>query len=148
MGSKGGSANKIFNCTFSKNRAEINGGAVYLVEIQSEPGYIIEKCRFVNNYAERNGGGMYISNLKRPFISYTIFAGNYADENYGGGLYTEHSGAWVYNSVFVDNFAQESGGGIYCIGGYFKSINEFPTFSEFINCIIYYNQVGNFSTPS
>jgi len=106
------SAAMIFNCEFSGNTADQDGGAIDNIDGDSlvidSP--VLVNCTFSGNSAGSFGGGM--SNfVGRSTVINCTFSGNTADS--GGGIHNSFfSSATVINCTFSGNTASDSGGGI------------------------------------
>ena len=83
-------------CTFNKNYANGDGGAVYNVNA--------EGCTFSGNCAEYRGGGIYNGNA----INCTFTDNNYAGQA-GGGMHTGDA----LNCIFTGNGAKDQGAAMY-----------------------------------
>ena len=94
-GAISGSATAI-GCTFNKNYANGDGGALYNVNAES--------CTFSGNCAEYRGGGIYNGNATRC----TFTDNNYAKQA-GGGMYTGDA----LNCIFTGNGAADQGAAMY-----------------------------------
>jgi M6 family metalloprotease-like protein len=94
-GAISGSATAI-GCTFNKNYANGDGGAVYNVNT--------EGCTFSGNCAEYRGGGIYNGNA----INCTFTDNNYAGQA-GGGMHTGDA----LNCIFTGNGAKDQGAAMY-----------------------------------
>ena len=88
----------VQNCTFLRNKAEDEGGALYTLRIKS---VTISSCRFEENESEENdGGGAYV---QRPQED--------DDDNLAVASRLD-----VRDTIFRENEAKESGGGLYAAG--------------------------------
>lgn len=94
----------IFNTNFLENEA-IRGGAVYFGSgINSS---MVDRSIFANNRADVDGGAVYMASvdgLGDLVFTQTLFTGNYASR-WGGAVYATQSDADVFNSVFSQNYA-------------------------------------------
>ncbi len=123
------------NCTFERNSAENDGGAVSFFGsinpttracdfIQNTAGGnggaisraqgVLTACRFVGNSAAGNGGGSDCFSADPTFVN-CLFAGNSAN-NLGGGLYNINGSPKVSNCTLSGNTA-EVGSGMYNTAG-------------------------------
>ena len=114
----GRNASIVFhNSYFCDNKAQMNGGAVYL----SGGSVTVMDVKFSNNKALESGGAMHLSNSKLSLSGIeNTFQGNQAKK--GGGIYVITTrNSLVYSNVtsntlhlnFQGNEAQELGGAIY-----------------------------------
>ena len=94
-GAISGSATAI-GCTFNKNYANGDGGAIYNVNA--------EGCTFSGNCAEYRGGGIYNGNA----TDCTFTDNNYAGQA-GGGMHTGDA----LNCIFTGNGAKDQGAAMY-----------------------------------
>lgn len=109
----------LTNCTFSGNKASIDGGGMRNV-VTSLP--TITNCTFSENEAGRNGGGLYNGfddTSSSPTISNCTFSGNSA--KFGGGMYNNMCSLTILNCTFSGNSASINssgyGGGVLHYGG-------------------------------
>jgi parallel beta-helix repeat protein len=118
----------IFNCVFSKNRAALSGGGVYMY---AGSGTTFSNCTLSENYAG-NGGGLYISDVSTltNFIN-CGFTGNLSSN--GGGAYINLSNTRFISCLVTGNSAITGGGGMY----YLASVN-----AGLINCLISGNKAS------
>ncbi len=98
------------NAEFSKNNADVAGGAIYAVS-----NITITNCIFQNNKAEgakvyKCYGGAIRAEGKAHAIN-SIFRENYA-ENQGGAIYS-HTTILEGENIFEKNVARDHGGAIY-----------------------------------
>ncbi|WP_458404111.1 Ig-like domain repeat protein [Methanobrevibacter sp.] len=131
----------IENCTFIKEVATYNGGAVYLYASNPDVhDYIAQHplfeylgtsdSVFVGCSAGNDGGAAYL-NGNYGFVHNVILANNTAGHD-GGGAYVAGNGGSLYNSSFINNHAGRDGGAVAWAGSNGTVIN--------ITCI--YNSVG------
>lgn len=76
----------IDGCVFENNKAQADGGAVYLRK-GFQMTVSIKASYFTSNRAGRSGGGIFSENLKNLTIENTTFSGNSAQDD-GGGMYS------------------------------------------------------------
>ncbi len=86
----------VENSTFLENRAENNGGAIYLAAKQSS----IVNSAFIKNQATK-GGAIYSSN-EGETISKLVFISNTASDN-GSAIYLEEISNPVNYCIFINN---------------------------------------------
>ncbi|MBE6495064.1 MAG: hypothetical protein E7Z78_01325 [Methanobrevibacter thaueri] len=86
----------VENSTFQENRAENNGGAIYLAAKQSS----IVNSSFIKNQATK-GGAIYSSNEEET-ISKLVFISNTASDN-GSAIYLEEISNPVNYCIFINN---------------------------------------------
>ena len=111
IGYKGADGKTITDCTFTRNTAVLDGGAIYLANIDHQ----LARCTFESNSAH-NGGSVYVSQeLTNVKISDSIFISSHAYD--GGAVYYGGSdnGLTIYNDTFRKNTAVYNGGAIYYI---------------------------------
>ncbi len=106
------------SCTFKKNAATLNGGAIYLVPNSTTPTLIIRNGTvFEGNTAVRHGGAIY-ANATTFTISGSYFNGNGAGRS-GGAIYANCSvtinGGTQFGNI-SGNTAGEYGGAILAYG--------------------------------
>jgi predicted outer membrane repeat protein len=102
-------------CTFSGNRADDEGGAIYGIVLR---GLDIENCAFTRNTAM--SGGAILLNVAQvgvnPYIANCTFSANSAGD-YGGGIGLDNGAIGdVTNCTFSGNTAGEGGGAVASIG--------------------------------
>ncbi len=114
--------------TFSHNRADEIGGAIYC-EL-SEP--LILNNVFSHNSAEM-GGAIGVDEQSNPKIENNLFINNSASEHGGGIVFVQQSGGTVYNNTFSQNHTA-FGGAVSCIQA------SSPIFE---NCIFYENSADS-----
>jgi Chlamydia polymorphic membrane protein (Chlamydia_PMP). len=95
----------VYFCTFIKNNAYSNGGAIYNNDIATTT---LDGCSFTNNTAGQGGAIYNKGNLKISGEN-CIFSSNHAA--YGGAIYNDHP-CIIYHCYFVNNTATY-GGAIY-----------------------------------
>jgi len=86
----------VENSTFQENRAENNGGAIYLAAKQSS----IVNSSFIKNQATK-GGAIYSSNEEET-VSRLVFISNTASDN-GSAIYLEEISNPVNYCIFINN---------------------------------------------
>ncbi|GBG68346.1 hypothetical protein CBR_g2890 [Chara braunii] len=82
---------RLERTTFKSNRAEENGGAVYIdAQPANTVGYVLDHVTFDSNTAGKGGGGMYVGGTSQAvvtvFVSRCKFTKNVATGGAGGGL--------------------------------------------------------------
>ncbi len=100
---------KVFNCTFSNNRAFAWGGAGMACNNNSSPA--ITNCAFINNYSglDDGGGGLLIQNNSNPKVTNCSFIGNGA--YVGGGIGVRiNSNPNITSCIFSNNNCEAAGG--------------------------------------
>ena len=100
----------ISNSIFENNKADNDGGAIYL----DYANIIITNCSITDNYSNQSGGGICIRNSDAEISTNTI-SNNYT-LNWGGGIYIYENSPLILNNIISDNSAIDnlsSGGGIY-----------------------------------
>lgn len=102
---------------FAGNRAQSNGGAVYLdsdngaVVYEIDYKIVFSKCTYANNYARLLGGAVFAGSNNVLTFQSSLFEYNVA--NSGGALYFESSNAiTLASNDIVGNIAALSGGGV------------------------------------
>jgi hypothetical protein len=105
----------ICGCTFTKNSAGAQGGAVFRVAYSAEP-TTIDRCTFDSNSADPTvglAGALYLENTTIAMTGTTI-SNNQA--HYGGGIWIGHAAvAQIVNVTIADNTADQ-GGGVWVAG--------------------------------
>lgn len=116
--SKGSIVNKLelnFKAILHENTAK-NGGAIYQ---QSKTLTLNSASDLSSNYADNNGGAIYLLGLDSGLIANsTKFENNYA-QNFGGAIFGNHQNSIISingNSSFINNAAGTNGGAIYTYG--------------------------------
>ena len=90
--------NVVLSCSFYKNHADTDGGAIY--GFTYGDGFdLIEDCVFEENSAEDNGGGLYLQEYE-PHVYYCVFDKNTAVE--GKDLYIDPIGSYQHHSYNHD----------------------------------------------
>lgn len=115
---------RIVKSTFSQNKAELVGGAIYAINPQT---VWLEDSQFYNNSAEgastiqpRFGGAVMLDGATVTFVERSKFCGNVSQSlggkrisGTGGGLYVQQAERLVLEqSWFWENNAQEQGGAL------------------------------------
>ncbi len=99
---------QLYNCVFTYNVADGEGGAVY----SAGDDYLrAENCIFTNNKSKKESGGA-ICALNEATLTNCTFKNNSAHDS-GGGLII-HDDATINGGTFSGNEATEYGGGIKC----------------------------------
>lgn len=107
-----GTPDRLVDCVFEANRADRNGGGIYLVGAAGD--LDISGCRFTRNEADQDGGGVYMIDAGTgPRLLDCIFEGNRAGR-FGGGICGDETGMRVDRSRFVSNQAPQ-GAAVYAI---------------------------------
>ena len=99
---------EIFNCSFSFNIANINGGAIHITNSRLNLTESLFKFNQVKGIYS-NGGGISAEN-SNIYIEKSIFLNNSADE--GGAIYSINSTLVIFNSSFYNNNANWYGGAL------------------------------------
>jgi parallel beta-helix repeat protein/predicted outer membrane repeat protein len=113
----------ISNCTFDRNTAKTNGGAIYLRK--SSP--LVQRNTFKNNKAA-SGAGMYISSGGAKVYNNQVFS-NFASSG-GGGMFCADTSLALLNNNLIHHNAGLLGGGVGCY-------NSNPSLNN--NTILYNN---------
>lgn len=107
----------LTKCTFSGNRAESGGGAIYNYSSTGSNATGIltaSNCKFLNNTAADAGGALY--NTRTATLENCTIRQNHANTGRGGGIYCKGSLATnhlnLYDCIITDNRAKDCGGGI------------------------------------
>ena len=127
----------IYNVTFDKNHADVDGGAINLRASGVSMNYtyytantagksggalyvggygtdnVIHHSNFINNTAEDHGGAI-DWRAAAGEIKHVNFIGNTAE--YGGGIYLNASDSRIFSVYFGNNRATKNGGAIDCNG--------------------------------
>ncbi|KAL9648292.1 hypothetical protein ABK040_001709 [Willaertia magna] len=110
---------RLNNCNFISNRANNNGGALYLRNSEENSKMTIENCKFVTNSAgsfsvidkdEGNGGAIHAQGNLLELSNDTVFFENKAVR--GGAIFTNCVISKT-NALFKSNYAKVAGGGIF-----------------------------------
>ncbi len=102
----------IRNCVFTRNAADVFGGAVVNDAAQS----IFENCTFLDNTSDWDGGALANLNAGTVVIRNCTFLGNLAVARSGGALASESSDTTLHNSILWANLSAD-GGQIFLLGG-------------------------------
>lgn len=129
-------------CTFNKNNADINGGALC---VSCATSISISNSDFVNNCCNSRGGAIYIdysisessSSLLNDNSYCTItsckFERNKASE-YGNAIFVhelrQNAVYEIQNNNFIDNYFEESNGGHVIVASYYNINTDQNTFSN------------------
>lgn len=112
--------NRVTNCIFRNNYAEIYGGGISMY--YGVHNLNIEGCRFESNRVSNSswgwGGGCRLGACTNLTVSNCVFINN-RGVNRGGGLYfggTDSTNQNVVNCTFIDNAVSNSGGAIFGTG--------------------------------
>jgi predicted outer membrane repeat protein len=92
-------ASIVFDCTFGKNIAGVNGGA----GIVEHDNVQIENSVFEQNSANIDGGGLYSFGWNTPILLNTVFYQNTARDGHSAFANSMHSRAQIINCTFVKN---------------------------------------------
>lgn len=125
------------DCTFSRNAADSDGGALYSLESEAT----LSHCTFNGNFVRRDDGGA-IANIHGVLtLRSSVLRGNTADED-GGALADFESNTVAIDCIFAGNSASEDGGAIshktatFECGGIFSREDCQP---QLCNCILWDN---------
>ncbi|MEI6407820.1 MAG: hypothetical protein WCR52_00420 [Bacteroidota bacterium] len=138
---------RLYGCTFEKDSAKIESGAVYLETREHKTYYDIDSCVFKTNYSYAGSGGLShlmsgnfldtveINIRKTTFLLNSSILGS-------GGAFASSGFVRYIHIRFVDcyfnsNFAQNGGGGIF-VEGYNNSYTE----TKVDRCFFLGNQTG------
>ncbi len=119
-----GNSEGVYRCTFDKNYAKGNGGAVALAENFSR----VSGCTLTNNRADGNGGAVYVFKDKDAVVFASKIFGNSAGSDGGAVYVSEHSVLHLSSDRITGNTANGKGGGIFL--GALSSKNHNFTDSE------------------
>lgn len=114
---------KAVNCIFVNNRADFDGGAIF---IPSGEDGTVSNCTFDRNTAGVDGGAICASAHTKLMIDNSIIINNRANCN-GGGIYlgaltvSDH----VLRNVTITGNSANHGGGIYCNAGAFMAADTY-----------------------
>ena len=135
------SSGAIQNATFTNNKAQTNGGALF-----GENGTLsVVRCEFVGNEATGEGGAIRING--RATFENVLFAGNSASGN-GGGVYAGPNSTFT-GATIVGNSASGTGGGVYGNGVTFRnSIIVLNEGSDVVNSAVALNTLSTFTAWS
>lgn len=156
---------KISNSSFLKNESASNGGAVY---IESGLAVEIDQCSFIRNRAEVEGGGIFCVDNEASFTNNIFYTNRSIDSigpgttiHYGGAMYLRNhqggmyvAGNTVYNNIsngaiyestaqsqIVNNLIFNNAGfGIWCANQASEAI--------YVNNTICHNQAGGIFASS
>ena len=113
----------ISGSTFDQNRAECDGGAIFILVNSA---LTMSGSQLTSNVAQRYGGAVFIQGS--AYIQNTVIAWNYALDH-GGGIGNEGTATLISNVLKNNESYGGNGGGIYnAIAGFFIVIQS--TFSE------------------
>ena len=103
---------KLGNFKFIRNRADINGGAIYVSHSLIQ--FTMEQNNFKDNKATVNGGALLVTNSNVEVVSGSVyFIGNKAIKGLGGGVHVKGKSTLVLaGSEFIANEAFKFGGAI------------------------------------
>ena len=99
----------LFNCTFTNNSADSDGGGMYNAN-SSDPS--LADCAFTGNSARASGGGL-ANRESCPTLTNCTFTSNSATEGnagLGGGMYNSSSSPSLTDCTFTSNSASNGGG--------------------------------------
>lgn len=136
------------NCLFEKDSADFEGGALYVINGESNFSLELNKCRIINNKSESGGGVSFTCFEFDPgtqinfIIDSTDFLENSGYLSGGGGLvintvFGSNLLVSINHTIFEDNTANSGGGGIFIQsqGDIALVVNN----SVFANNIVYNN---------
>ena len=103
---------KISKCTFNKNEAEVDGGAIYSEEDVNVTNSTFKKNKATKATAAKSFGGAIRSKGIGTFIRDSTFEDNFA-YNHGGAIYSDGYYIDIKDSTFTDNEANVDGGAVY-----------------------------------
>ena len=109
-GSPSEAVTRFTNCSFLRNQAYSEGGAI---KFTSDMNTEITNCEFIENHCSYGGGAvMFYSVLNTKLIN-SLFVGNYSDYSNGGALLTLGAGNSIYitNCTLTGNDASGGNGG-------------------------------------
>lgn len=105
-----GGATCIFkHTTFTNNRAEGSGGAIYATATTQ---VTVEDSHFEGNSASVEGAGAYLISVAQGRLVRNTFCDNIAQDDGGGALSRQASGVEVHNNLFFRNRSGDQGGGL------------------------------------
>jgi predicted outer membrane repeat protein len=93
---------------FARNTAEVNGGAIDLTSNLATSRVI--DCTFKKNRAFNQGGALFVNSNTHLTIRRSVFARNRATASHGGAIRFYESTVQLVNSTFTRNRAGEAGG--------------------------------------
>ncbi|HRU52243.1 MAG TPA: protein kinase [Planctomycetota bacterium] len=112
------------HCQFENNRAEEDGGAIYVRGTEAKASEILFKnCNFLENKSKQVAGAISLNIFCRSKIEACKFQSNRSENKDGGALYIvgkkgeKSTEATLFNVSFIENFANMDGGAV-CIGDY------------------------------
>ena len=91
------STGNFTDCTFRRNNAGDNGGALVI----NQSAVTLDHCTLANNSTADDGGAVDVENSATASFDYCIISGNSAER--GGGICVVSSNATVSNCTFVAN---------------------------------------------
>ena len=94
----------------SKNRAAVDGGAIFVEDSGTDPDVFVTSSVFIGNTAGANGGAVRVANDQYVYVTGSTFRNNRAT-HLGGGIasyYIDYSG-----NMFIGNVAGGCGGAVY-----------------------------------
>lgn len=103
---------KISECTFNKNEAEVDGGAIYCEGYINVSDSTFKKNKATKATAAKSFGGAIRSKGIGTFIRDSTFEDNFA-YNHGGAIYSDGYYIDIKDSTFTDNEANVDGGAVY-----------------------------------
>lgn len=138
-----GSKNTIINnCAFKNNRANTNGGAIYVKTGSLQ----LTDSTFDGNYATTNhGGAIAFDTAAESSITNTVFYNNEAQKTSGGALYVTNTPLNVISCEFgkagAPNKATQNGGAIYVTGA--NTVLNMTVDEKYTNRSLSYNTANS-----
>ncbi|MCF8297349.1 MAG: immunoglobulin domain-containing protein [Saprospiraceae bacterium] len=88
------------------------GGALYIYNTSK---LLVKNCIISNNRADYNGGGIYIESCNPKIINNVICNNSASGATYtrGGGIYIDDSNPIIANNTITNNYSKSFGGGIH-----------------------------------
>ena len=102
----------LINCTFRRNRATYNGGAIYNWD---RSGPVMFRCVFSENSADNDGGAIYNHMCSMVLVA-CRFSNNSAGAC-GGAMQNFKSSVQLINCIISDNAADRYGGAVFDSSG-------------------------------